>query len=345
MNATNTPTPRIEDLIARSQMEEDSFAAKIYAVDLPPELTEFARRYEEMGGERDVFLWKWCWDLQYARKPGFMLSSVPEKYRRNAALAKSLLGMAATFIDDVSDTLKDRHLLDAILTIPLDGEGAIPDDLSEKGYLRAVLVRDTLSTAHDVLAAGPRWDEFRTALYYDLKQTWNSFAYAYLVNTHPELMNITESRIYTSHTMMFYIFADIDAVFSPSLDIEEAPKLREAIWHAQQMSRIGNCVSTWKREVRDEDVTSGVVGYGMSTGIIRPADLKAIGREEKKREVIARLTEKRVEENLFQDWEQNRARVLEIGKLIHSVDIGAYLEGIELVMFYYLSSRGKGSAI
>jgi hypothetical protein len=342
MNTTSSP---IQDLIARSRTEETSFAEKIYAVDLPPELAGFARRYEEMGGERDVYLWKWCWDLQYARNPGFMFSSVPEKYRREAALAKSLLGMAATFIDDVSDTLKDKHLLDAILTIPFDGEGAIPENLGERGYLRAMLVRDTLRAAHDVLSAGPRWEEFRPALHYDLGQTWNSFVYAYLVNTHPELMNITESRIYTSHTMMFYIFADIDAVFSPSLDIEEIPRLRGVIWHAQQMSRIGNCVSTWEREVRDEDVTSGVVGYGMSTGAIRPADLREIAREEKKREIITILTENRLEENLFRDWEQNRQRILDIGKEVRSVDIGAYLEGIERVMLYYLSSRGKGSAI
>lgn len=341
----NSTRPPIEDLMARSMTEMASFAEKIYAVDLPPELAGFARRYEDMGGERDVYLWKWCWDLQYARNPGFMLSSVPEKYRRDAALAKSLLGMAATFIDDVSDTLKDKNLLDAILMIPFDGECTLPDDLGERGYLRAMLVRDTLLTAHEVLAAGPRWEEFRTALYYDLGQTRNSFVYAYLVNTHPELMNITESRIYTSHTMMFYIFADIDAIFSPSLDIEEAPKLREAIWHAQQMSRIGNCVSTWEREVRDEDVTSGVVGYGMSTGVIRPADLREIGRAEKKREIIALLTENRVEENLFRDWEQNRQRIIEVGKEIRSVDIDRYLEGIEMVMLYYLSSRGKGSAI
>lgn len=341
----NSSCPHIEDLIARSKTGEASFAERIDAIDLPPELAGFVRRYEEMGGERDVYLWKWCWDLQYARSPGFMLSSVPEKYRRDAALAKSLLGMAATFIDDVSDTLKDKHLLDAILTIPFDGEGTIPSGLGERGYLRAMLVRDTLRTAHEILSVGPRWEEFRPAVNYDLGQTWNSFVYAYLVNTHPELMNITESRIYTSHTMMFYIFADIDAIFSPSLDIEEVPRLRGVIWHAQQMSRIGNCISTWKREIRDEDVTSCVVGYGMSTGAIRPADLREISLDEKKRDIIATLTEKRVEDNLFRDWEHNRQRALDIGKEIRSVDIGAYLEGIELVMLYYLSNRERGSAI
>ncbi len=319
----------------------NKFIRKVMEVELPPEIHELAEDYEKMGGERPLFLWKWCWDLTYARKPGFMLSCVPESNRYSSALAKSILIFAVTVTDDISDVHKNKRLLDVMLKVPFE-KIKIPADLVTQDQHRVKIEIESWRKTVEILSKAPRWEEFREMFMFDLKQTWNTFLYAYTANKNVKMLNYLETKIYGAHNMMFYLFADIDLMFSPEFDMSDLPLLREAVWKGQQMARIGNWLSTWEREMKETDFSSGVFGYAISEGIITPSELEESVSDPKIAEDIKQKIKKNeVEKNLLEEWEMHRNNILKLAPKVKSVDLREYVEGLELLLKYHLASTGK----
>jgi len=333
---------KYEQILSDINAEEvNKFVQKIIKSKLPPEIQVFAKDYEKMGGERPLFLWKWCWDLTYARKPGFMLSCVPEDNRYLSALAKSSLIFTVTVTDDISDVYKNKELLDVMLKVPFE-EIEIPSDFKPQEQHRVKIEKDSWKKTVEILSRSPRWEEFKEIFTFDLKQTWNTFLYAYTVNKNVDMLNYLEAKIYGSHNMMFYLFADIDLMFSPEFDANDLPLLREAVWEGQQMARIGNWLSTWEREIREADFSSGVFGYAVSKGILTPSELqKANSDSEIAESVKQKIKKNEVEKKLLEEWEAHRANILKLAPRVKSVDLKEYVEGLELLLKYHLASTGK----
>ena len=114
----------------------------------------------------------------------------------------------------------------------------------------------------------PRHKEFADLLDYDYRQLGNVMRYSHLINRCPEMLNEAEHDIYTPHNMHIMICSTIDLMASPAFERRELGRLRELIWHAQCMGRIGNLVTTWQREVHERDFTSGIFARALSTGVI-----------------------------------------------------------------------------
>ncbi len=104
-------------------------------------------------------------------------------------------------------------------------------------------------------------------------QMINSMYYSCLVNLYPFSINFTENSIYTASNMIVYLYIDTNLMASPSFDIRELGKLREMLWHVQQMARIGNWITTRKRELKEGDFTSGVFAYALSNNILKHDEL------------------------------------------------------------------------
>ena len=113
-------------------------------------------------------------------------------------------------------------------------------------------------TFEERLKCSPCYTEYAPLLAYDHQQILNTMAYSSLVNRYPAVLNLQEHDMYTPHNMQMMSFATMDLMNSPRFDRAELGRLRGIMWHAQNMGRIGNLVSTWQREIRDRDFTSGV---------------------------------------------------------------------------------------
>ena len=112
--------------------------------------------------------------------------------------------------------------------------------------------------------------------------------------------------------------------------------LREIAWYAQLMTRIGNWISTWKREINENDFTSGTIAYAIDSGVISIDELKTIDRFE----IINKVESSEVEKELLDKWNESYHTITRLGKKMKSVDSQKILLSLEKVMFAHLISTG-----
>jgi hypothetical protein len=160
--------------------------------------------------------------------------------------------------------------------------------------------------------------------------------YSHLVNDRPYLLNMVEHDLYTPHNMMMVSFAVLDLMCSPGFPQSELATLRELNWHAQCMGRIGNLLSTWRRELAARDFTSGVFAHAMAEGDLTLDELQH-GDPQKLEETIRSRGH---EAHFFQKWLEHRERCHECASRIRSLDMRTVLDGHDRFFAAYLGSQG-----
>jgi len=243
--------------------------------------------------------------------------------------------MLDVLIDDIADEHGDLELLERLVSLP-DG---VSIDAARYGE-RAPYVELTIEVWQEVQSRVrdlPRHTEFARLLRYDYRQLMNTMRYAHLLNEHPALLNLAEHDLYLPHNMHMMVSATMDVMASESFAAEEIGLLREAIWHAQYMGRIGNLVTTWKREIGQGDFTSGVFAHAVVAGRLQVSDFENLTPD-----VLETLIEQGGHEEYFLErWQRHRAAVLSLSDRVHSVDLRELVCGLERLICLHLASRGK----
>lgn len=302
---------------------------RIDAAHFGAELEAWIDQYARVG-KRGLYLWKWC---RYAVDL-VALPCVDRRWRQHACDTKVLAGMVNVLVDDVADEQGNGELLGELLKI---AAGSTPD-------LRRCTARDraygefACRVWEEIwrrAAKYPCFDVYQELLRYDLAQLFNTVRYSHLVNQNPYLLNIAEHDVYSSQGMGLLGFAMIDLMCSPEFVVNELGLLREAMWHAQWMARIGNLISTWQREVNDRDYTSGVFARAVGRRDISVEQLLSHESAEIER-VIGRGEH---EAHFLQRWRYHRARLC--GMRLESVDLSRVVRGLERLLRTELASRGR----
>ena len=153
----------------------------------------------------------------------------------------------------------------------------------------------------------PRYKDFKDIFIYDYKQFFNSMEYSYLIHKNPYLANKTEYYLFLPANMHSVISNTFDLMCSTKFDLRELGMIREVIWYLQKMLRIGNCISTWDREVKENDFTSGVFVYAIDAGFINHDYLK----NKDKLEIIKKIRKSKIEKELLKEWESCYFRIKE----------------------------------
>lgn len=309
---------------------------KVSKFDLPENLKKWINRYEERCGERSEFLWKWVQKLTVSRDPGFMFSTVPEKKTQGLGTLKTKFTIFIAVVDDIADNYKDEKFLKKALKIPWMGPDISKDTENSEMQKRINFAIDLWENISQDLKKLKRFEEFEEIFFYDLKQALNSCYHSLLINNSPDLLNKTEAKIYGSHNMIFYIYSDIDLMASPKFDISELSFLREVVWEAQQMARIGNWVSTWEREIKEGDFSSGVFASAASNEILSLDDLKRKNEDE----IIDKIKKSNIEEKLLEEWQKHYENIEKISGKINSINISSYISGLEKIIKFHLASKG-----
>ena len=300
---------------------------EIQAIELPLELQEWIEEYEKVG-EREGFLWNWV----YKATQITTLPVVLEQYRAQVSQIKTLLVMFDSLLDDVADKQKNGRLLNELVKIPFRQSEIRLNSLNfqEKQYLE--LTKKLWEHIKTSVEKYPKYQEFKEVFKYDINQLLNTMEYAYLINKNPYLINEKEHWPHLSPNMSTMICYTIDLMCS-LFDIKKLRILRMVGWEAQKMARIGNWISTWEREIKEEDFTSGVLPYALKSGLINIEDLQ----KENKEEIIKRIQNGGIEDYLLQQWEQSFNRVK---KYTESNDLANMEKGLEQLMIMHLISKG-----
>ena len=163
-----------------------------------------------------------------------------------------------------------------------------------------------------------------------------SVRYALLINLHPNCINEAEETIHQSYGLHVMMNATFDLMCSSKFDMRELGLLRETVLSAQLMCRIANWVATWEREVVSKDFTSGVIAAALRANIITAQELKAC---EDPIELTTRIKDSHIEGKLLVEWERYWHVIERNSHSISSVDLRAYLKGIETFYQMQIASQ------
>jgi len=298
---------------------------------LPAELDYWVKEYTKIG-HRDAFLWLWCLEGVSLTS----LSCVDPHLRGTNNITKVLGVMFDVLTDDIADGCGSPQLLERLLEIPFT---ETPPDFrsfspEERAYADLTYrVWDTIITR---ARSYPRYDEFEELLRFDYRQLLNTMRYSQLVNGNPRLLNLVEHDLYFPHNMHMMISGTLDLMCSPEFDVSELGKMREVLWHAQSMGRIGNLVTTWEREIGETDWTSGVFARAIQIGAIDSDDLLEPDHER----LRTAITSNNCEAFFLQRWHDHHAEITSRIDTIRSVDIDRLLGGLEELFTIHMGSRG-----
>jgi 1-deoxy-D-xylulose-5-phosphate synthase len=301
--------------------------------ELPAELQYWAGEYEKVGyAHRDRFLWKWC--LEAIR-----LTSLPcvDATLHDANCVTKVLGvMLDVLLDDIADRSGPVRYLEKLLAIPY--AESLPDfaEYSEQERAYAAMTCRVWDAIMTRAGTYPRHEEFAELLRFDYLQVLNAMRYSHLLNRNPELVNMVEHNLYLPHNMHMMVSGTLDLMCSSEFDPREIGRVREAVWNAQCMGRIGNWVTTWERELRDRDFTSGVFAYAAHIGLLQACDLRNADTEV----IRERIASHGCERFFLERWHHHRRQLVLLAASIKSVDILQLVSGLEQLVEIHLGSRG-----
>lgn len=327
---------------------ERESGATVDDVDLPGAILDVIADYEAAGGQRDRYVWQWIYDLI----PAFTLSSVPADRRETVRQVKTELTVFVTLLDDLAERDGDARTFGAICERVLapeaggvagHGLGRCNTAAASTAGVDADLfgfAMDLWDRVDDHLRETSRHDEFRPVFEYDFRQVCNAMDYSRVLNDHPAMANITGLRRYDAHNMVAFPYVDVDLMHSPDFDRSDLGPTRAVLWDLQTMARIGNWLTTWRREVREGDLSSGVVVYALHHDLVSTEELE-VGADGDCDALIDLLETYRVEECFEAEWRQLYQRVRQRDYEATSVDLEALVESMETVMSHHRDSEGR----
>lgn len=296
-----------------------------------PTVAAWIRDYAEVG-ERSLYLWRWCLH-------GVGLTTLPcvsEELREHACDTKFLSGMLNVLLDDVSDRKRNGDLLDELLKVT-GGCAADFRRFSPADRQYAELTSRLWNEFWERVGGYPHYAAYKDLLQYDLTQLFNTVRYSHLINDNLFLLNLIEHDNYSPQGMGLMSFSTVDLMCSDRFPRHELAALREAVWHAQWMARIGNLITTWQREIGDGDYSSGVFARAVGRRDLTIEQL----RSGKSDEIEAGVRRGEHETHFLRRWNYHRERLRAMRPCIQTFDLNLVVEGLERLLLTELGSRGR----
>lgn len=302
---------------------------------LPDNISELVEKYQNLNHSRPRFMWKWVHRLA----PQNTLPCVDQKFVETVPVDKTITILFITLLDDILEKQQDRMTFNELLKIPSETETPDPsaDGVNTEYVTFAQNVWNTLLSR---MNRAPKYGIYEDLLRYDIKQAVNSIEYSNLAIRRPDLVTMEDLVRYESHNMVMFAYSDIDLMHSSIEARDELPVLREAIWTAQLMARIGNWVSTWERELREGDYSAGPVVYALDNGIISRSDLIQSDNDELADELIEEIKGNGVEKEFLTRWERHYHELLRYDQQLSKIDLEPFIDGTQEVLRYHLASTG-----
>jgi hypothetical protein len=304
----------------------------VMSLQLSDALRQWISDYGQVG-QRNPFLWNWC-------RRAVELTTLPSVSadRYDEVCDTKVLGvMLDVMWDDIADQGGNDRLLDQLLAIPFTEQSVDFAEFPPEEQAYARFTQRVWDEVHARLQRYPRYEEFSDQLDYDYRQLANVMRYSHLSNARPELLNLVEHDLYTPHNMHIMVCATIDMMCSPQFDRLETGKARELIWQAQCMGRIGNLVTTWRRELDENDFSSGVYASAISSGDLSINDLL-------QRDVAAiesAIVDGKHEQLFLERWQRHRRLLQARAATVGSFDVNQLVRGLEQLFCLHLGSRGR----
>lgn len=322
-NSLRSRLSRVDSAIARA--DRSAIWTKTFRADP----RRWISLYNQVG-ERDLYLWQWCLH-------GIEITTLPnvqEELFNEIVDLKLLSVIICVLFDDVADRSHDDQWLRELMNVVQSGSTSF--QLDEQ-------IREHVEIAHELwqayatrVRALPGYAELQSVWQFDIDQFLTSMRYSQMINQSPDLANPTEHDVYTPHNMLMVSFGTLDMMASDTVPVSERGAIREALWHAQAMGRVGNVLSTWQREIHEGDYSNGLVARALSQELITANQLHELSPAE----AIELLKELGLEQELHAKWERHRRISTRAAARIHTFDMTSVLHSHDRFLEMHLGSTG-----
>ena len=349
-----------------ARLDRRSIWAKTFSKDA----RKWIARYNTVG-HRDLYLWQWCLHgIELTRLP-----CVESEWSKFVDDTKLLSVILCVLFDDVADrdigdSQKSSRWLESLISVARGkSNGNTPTDwlkgsqksansskknsptgcVDQKNSTRKESLDEDSQIELHVNVTGELWeeyvlrlsqtpmfDEFESLWKFDIDQFLSAMEYSQLVNLHPGLANPTEHDVYTPHNMLMVSFGTIDLMCSPQIRIEEYGTIREMLWHAQAMGRIGNILATWQRELRERDNSNGFVSRAIADGVLSLEEANRLTP----RELEKRIQETHYEQELLDRWKKHRIKCQSLASKVQTMELAEVLAAHDRFLQMHISSHG-----
>lgn len=327
-------TASIEDLeIGYDEETGARIAREIEDATLPADLADLYRG-EGVLGDRSLFKWKW---IYYICGDVVTLPSVPDRYAEVAQEAKFLVGTYVTLMDDLAEKYADDRTFWELAKVAHPGES--PDweaDHLRTDYARAV--RRVWAELEARIESAPQYDALRESFEFDLRATVQSMDFARLSRGLSGHANRTETWRYETVAIGGIPTADIDLMFSPTVDPDDHRQLREFVHELQYLWRLGNWITTWRREIPEGDFSAGIVLEAVERGVVSRSDLEAVEAGTLPPERVVECIEDADVSGLFvAEWQRRRDELRDREVDLGPIDADAVVDDMEELMRCHLA--------
>lgn len=316
--------------------EVETLLTEVWEHELPDNIRRLVEEYQTLEAARPPFMWKWVHRLA----PNNTLPCVDDRFVDDVPVDKTITILFITLLDDVLEKMGDEETFSELAKIPSSNRDPDPD----RSEVNTECVRFGMrvwTTLCDRIQRAPHYTTYEDLFRYDIKQAINAIEYTNLAIEHPNLITMADLERYESHNMVMFAYADIDLMHSPSEVQAEFSNLREAIWDAQIMARIGNWVSTWERELKEGDFSGGAIVSALEQDVVSVTELRrATTKDALAEELIDRIKSAGIEKQLLHRWEREYHQLTRYNEDLSTVDLDPFIEGMEEVLRYHLASTG-----
>ncbi len=294
---------------------------------LPLEFQKWVDKYNKVG-ERNPLVWLLIFRFIEIVK----FSPVSKKYQDSLLRSRFLSAMLVVLVDDAVDKSGSKQLKEELLNIPLSTERIQTCSLSEKEYSYLKFTLCVWQDFSKLIKEYPRYQELKDILCFDVLQIFNSMRFSALINNNPHLINLDEYWGYLPNSMQLMLHQTLNSMCSTEFNIKESGMIRKAVWHAQYMLRIGNCLGTWQKEIGEKDYSNGIFAYLIDQNIL---DIESLA---KKKSIEARHIAQ-IENEFLNKWAEHYNFIETLAPKIKSFDVKSFLSQLEKILILHMSIK------
>lgn len=320
----------VEGLLKQLTLGEGrKILGEIAQLQLPDDLLVWVKEYEKVG-HRDRILWQWMYkSVQIVTAP-----VVDQQYLERLYVLKTTVIIFVTLLDDVADNMHDASFLRELIKIPFQVNTLNRDQLSKEKLQYLSVVLNIWNYIDATLKTLPLYEQYREIFQYDFDQLLNEMNYAILVHQYPFILNTTEFWEYIPYNMQSFVSYDMDYMCATAFNTADLGCVRKVVYLLQRMAKIGNWLSTWERELQEDDITNIIFLYAVERDITDLEELKS-----NKDAATQKIKRGNLEKILFDEWENAYNNIDEILSLHNVVDKGIVLKGAADFLLMHLSHR------
>ncbi len=184
--------------------------------------------------------------------------------RRKVVELKVLLGTLITLYDDYADR-PDRfnpRLLKLLYRIPFERVTVDPGTLDREELLALDLAKSLFAKLLTGIERLRNYYLLSDVFCFDLKQFFLANHYSELLTQHRFLGNEGENRLYLHHNMGIVLAGMIDLMNVPRFTVADLGPARNLFLLGQRAGRISNVLTTYDRELEEDDRTNELLVSG-----------------------------------------------------------------------------------